>query len=143
MRDLGSFARFVEGISFSHASPLNLANVARECDVSRKTAEGYLAVLDDLLLAFQVPVVTRRAKRQLQAHAKFFWLDAGVYRSARPAGPLDRPERSPGRGSKGWSPSIYARGSTTRAPTARCRTGAPSRETRWTSWCTGAPGSGP
>lgn len=96
VRDLGGFVRFVEAISFSHASPLNLANVARECDVSRKTAEGYLAVLEDLLLAFQIPVFTRRAKRQLQAHAKFFWFDTGVFRSARPAGPLDRPDEIAG-----------------------------------------------
>lgn len=92
VRNLGGFARFVEAVSFSHASPLNLANVARECDVSRKTTEGYLTVLEDLLLAFQVPVFTRRAKRHLQAHPKFFWFDTGVYRSARPAGPLDRLE---------------------------------------------------
>ncbi len=92
VRDLGGFARFVEAVSFSQASPLNLANVARECDVSRKTSEGYLTVLEDLLLAFQVPIFTRRAKRHLQAHPKFFWFDTGVYRSARPAGPLDRPE---------------------------------------------------
>lgn len=101
VRDLGGFARFVEHISFSHASPLNLANVARDGDVSRKTAEGYLAVLEDLLLAFQVPIFTRRAKRQLQAHPKFFWFDAGVYRSARPAGPLDRPEEIAGPGLEG------------------------------------------
>jgi predicted AAA+ superfamily ATPase len=30
-RDVGSFARFLEAISFSHGSVLNLANVAREC----------------------------------------------------------------------------------------------------------------
>jgi predicted AAA+ superfamily ATPase len=96
VRDLGGFSRFIEAIGFSHASPLNLANVARECDVSRKTAEGYLSILEDLLLAFQVPIFTRRAKRLLQAHAKFFWFDTGVYRSARPAGPLDRPEEIAG-----------------------------------------------
>ena len=92
VRDLAGFSRFIEAISFSHASPLNLANVARECEVSRKTAEGYLSVLEDLLLAFQVPAFTRRAQRQIQVHPKFFWFDTGIYRSARPAGPLDRPE---------------------------------------------------
>lgn len=96
VRDLGGFARFLEAISFSQASPLSLANIARECDVSRKTVEGYLGVLEDLLLAFQVPVFTRRAKRQLQAHPKFFWFDAGVFRSARPSGPLDRPDEIAG-----------------------------------------------
>ncbi|MFH1044977.1 MAG: AAA family ATPase [Pseudomonadota bacterium] len=91
VRDVGAFARFLEAISFSHGSLLNLAEVARECQVGRKTVEGYLQILEDLLLAFRVPVFTRRAKRHLVAHDKFFYFDAGVYRSLRPAGPLDRP----------------------------------------------------
>lgn len=92
VRDIGAFARFMEAISFSHGAQLNLASVARECQVSRKTAEGYLAILEDLLLAFRVPVFQRRARRELVAHDKLYLFDAGVYRSLRPRGPLDRPE---------------------------------------------------
>lgn len=92
VRDIGGFARFLEAISFSHGGLLNLAAVARECEVGRKTVEGYLSVLEDLLLSFRVPVFTRRAKRHLVAHNKFYFFDTGVYRSLRPAGPLDRPE---------------------------------------------------
>lgn len=96
VRDVGAFARFLEAISFSHGSLLNLAEVARECQVGRKTVEGYLGILEDLLLAFRVPVFSRRAKRHLAAHDKFFYFDAGVYRSLRPAGPLDRAEEIEG-----------------------------------------------
>jgi uncharacterized protein len=92
VRDLGSFHRFLEAASFSQAAPLNLSEVARECQVSRKTAEGYLGVLEDLLLAFRLPVFTRRARRETTAHPKLFFSDTGVFRSLRPAGPLDRPE---------------------------------------------------
>jgi predicted AAA+ superfamily ATPase len=91
VRNVGAFARFLEGISFSQAAVLNLANVARECQVNRKTVEGYLEILEDLLLAFRVPVFTRRAQRALAAHPKFFFFDAGVFRSNRPIGPLDSP----------------------------------------------------
>jgi predicted AAA+ superfamily ATPase len=91
VRNTGDFARFLEAISFSHASVLNLANVSRECQVNRKTAEGYLQILEDLLLGFQLPVFTRRAQRALAAHPKFFFFDAGVFRANRPAGPLDSP----------------------------------------------------
>ena len=56
VRNVGSFARFLEAISFSHAAVLNLANVARECQVNRKTVEGFLGVLEDLLLAYRLPV---------------------------------------------------------------------------------------
>lgn len=96
VRDVGAFARFLEAISFSHGSLLNLAEVARECQVGRKTVEGYLCILEDLLLSFRVPVFTRRAKRHLVSHDKFFYFDAGVYRSLRPAGPLDHPEEIEG-----------------------------------------------
>ncbi len=89
VRNVGSFSRFLEAISFSQAGVLNLANVARECHVNRKTVEGYLEILEDLLLAFRVPVFARRAKRELAVHPKFFFFDAGVYRVNRPAGPLD------------------------------------------------------
>lgn len=92
VRDIGAFARFLEAISFSHGCQLNLAAVARECQVGRKTVEGYLGVLEDLLLAFRVPVFSRRARREVVAHDKFYLFDAGVYRSLRPRGPLDSVE---------------------------------------------------
>jgi predicted AAA+ superfamily ATPase len=79
----------MEALSFSQAAVLNLANVARECQVNRKTVEGYLEILDDLLLGFRLPVFSRRAKRELAAHPKFFFFDAGVFRVNRPTGPLD------------------------------------------------------
>ena len=89
VRSLGDFSRFLEAISFSQAAPLNLAEVARECEVNRKTTEGYLSILEDLLLCFQLPVFTRRARRQMVAHPKFFLFDVGVFRALRPRGPLD------------------------------------------------------
>ena len=91
-RSIGQFARFLEAASFSHAAVLNVSGLAREAEVSRKTVEGFLAVLEDLLLAYRLPVFTRRAKRATAAHPKFFLFDAGIFRSLRPAGPLDRPE---------------------------------------------------
>lgn len=96
VRDIGAFSRFLEAISFSQGSILNLAQVGRECQVGRKTVEGYLDILEDLLLCFRVPVFTKRAKRHLVSHDKFYYFDVGVYRSLRPSGPLDRPEEIEG-----------------------------------------------
>lgn len=91
VRNVGSFARFLEAISFSQGAVLNLANVARDCQVNRKTVEGYLEILEDLLLSFRLPVFSRRAKRELAGHPKFYFFDAGVFRANRPVGPLDSP----------------------------------------------------
>lgn len=96
VRNLGDFARFLEAISFSHAAVLNVADVARDCQVSRTTVDGYLGVLEDLLLAMRVPVFTRRARRQLVARPKLYWFDSGVFASIRPTGPLDRPQEIAG-----------------------------------------------
>lgn len=88
-RNIGAFARFLQAMSFSHASVLNLANVSREAQVSRKTIEGYLEILEDLLLGFRLEVFSKRAKRELASHPKFYFFDTGVFRANRPAGPLD------------------------------------------------------
>lgn len=96
VRSLEQFSRFLEAISFSHASLLNTANIARECEVKRKTVENYLTLLEDLLLAYQLPVFTKRAQRELVAHPKFYLFDAGVFYALRPKGILDRPEEIQG-----------------------------------------------
>jgi len=101
VRNIGNFTRFLEAVSFSHASVLNITNIARECQVERKVVEGYISVLEDLLLAYRLPVFSKRAKRALVTHPKFYLFDAGVYRSLRPRGPLDRPEEIDGHAFEG------------------------------------------
>jgi len=95
-RNVGNFARFLEAVSFSHAAVLNISNVARECQIERKTVAGYVEILEDLLLSFRLPVFSRRARRKTSAHPKFYFFDSGVYRSLRPRGPLDRAEEIDG-----------------------------------------------
>jgi predicted AAA+ superfamily ATPase len=95
-RNVGSFARFLEVVSFSHAAVLNVSNVARECQIERKTVASYIEVLEDLLLSFRLPVFTKRAGRATISHPKFYLFDTGVYRSLRPRGPLDRAEEIDG-----------------------------------------------
>ena len=96
VRQVGDFARFLEVISFSQGSLLNLAALAREAEIPRKRAESYLGILEDLLLGYRLPVFQRRAQRQLVQHQKFYLFDAGVFRSLRPRGPLDAPEEIDG-----------------------------------------------
>lgn len=96
VRNIGSFARFLEAMSFSHASLLNTSEVARECQVGRKAVEGFVEILEDLLLGFRLKVFTRKAKRHLVQHPKFYYMDAGIFRSLRPKGPLDAPEEISG-----------------------------------------------
>ncbi|MBW1802646.1 MAG: DUF4143 domain-containing protein, partial [Deltaproteobacteria bacterium] len=96
VRNIGAFSRFLEAISFSHGAVLNVSDVSRDCQVERKTVEGYISILEDLLLGFRISVFSKRAKRHLSSHPKFYYFDAGVFRSLRPAGPLDAPQEIEG-----------------------------------------------
>lgn len=91
-RNVGNFSRFLEAASFSHGCVLNVTNIARECEVERKVVEGYLHILEDLLLAVRIPVFTKRAKRATIQHPKFYFYDTGLYNALRPSGPIDKPE---------------------------------------------------
>lgn len=89
IRNIGDFARFLETMSFSHASVINASNIARECQIARKTVDSFLSILEDLLLSFQLTVFTRKAKRKLITHPKFYFFDSGVYYSIRPKNLFD------------------------------------------------------
>ncbi len=84
VRNVGDFARFMEVMSFSHTSLINTSNIARECQIARKTVDSYLLILEDLLLSFQLQVFRQRAKRSVVGHPKFYFFDTGVYQSLRP-----------------------------------------------------------
>ncbi|NCC53119.1 MAG: ATP-binding protein [Spartobacteria bacterium] len=95
-RNLANFTRFLEIASFSQGAMLNISMIAREASLDRKVVDAYFGILHDLLIARNLPVFTKRAKRRLVAHPKFYFFDAGVYRTIRPMGPLDSPEETDG-----------------------------------------------
>lgn len=96
VRDVGQFGRCLTAMSFSQASIINYTNIARECRISSKTVENYVSILTDLLLCFTINVFSKKAKRHLTTHPKFYYFDAGVYVAIRPSGPLDKPEEISG-----------------------------------------------
>lgn len=95
-RNLITFTRFLEAASFSQGGLLNVTEVARDVGINRLTVANYFSILEDLLIAIQVPVFTKRAKRKVVAHAKFYFFDTGVYRIIRPRRPLDITEEIDG-----------------------------------------------
>jgi len=88
-RNIQTFHRFLETASFSHGEQLNMSTIAREIGVDQKVVANYFYILEDLLIAYRLPVFTRQAKRKLSQHAKFYYFDAGIYQNLRPKGPLD------------------------------------------------------
>lgn len=98
VRNLGTFTRFLEVASFSQGQVLNFSDIAREMGIDRQMVSSYFEILEDLLLSVRLLPFTKRAKREIISHAKFYFFDSGVYRSVRPKGPLDTPEEISGAG---------------------------------------------
>ncbi len=96
VRKLDAFSRFLETASFSHGSVLSASAIAREAGVKRPTVDAYFEILEEMLVTSRLPVFSKRAKRAVVAHQKFYFFDAGVFRALRPQGPLDRPEEIDG-----------------------------------------------
>lgn len=88
-RNLAAFSRFLEVASFSQGQVLNISAVSREAAIERTTVIGYFNILEDLLIGYMIPPFTKRAKRRLVSHPKFYYFDAGLYRAIRPMGPFD------------------------------------------------------
>lgn len=88
-RNIGNFARFLETMSFSQGSVLNLSEVSRDSEVKRNTVDAYTSILEDLLIAVRLPVFAKRAKRAVINRRKFYFFDCGVFAGLRPRGPLD------------------------------------------------------
>lgn len=95
-RNIGAFTRFLEAASFSQGQLLNFSEIARELSLNRLLVANYFDILDDLLLGVRISSFSLRAKRKTVAHQKFYFFDAGVYRTIRPMGLLDSPEEAEG-----------------------------------------------
>ncbi len=88
VRSLESFSRFLEVMCFSHAEIVNLSNVARDSAIKRSTIDGYLSILEDLLLGYRIPSFKIKNRKQTVESEKFYFFDVGVFKSLLPTGPL-------------------------------------------------------
>ncbi len=88
-RNISAFARFLEIASFSQASTLNISEIAREAALKTTTVSNYFDLIEDMLISYRLPVFTKRAKRRMIAHPKFFYFDSGIYFNLRPKSILD------------------------------------------------------
>lgn len=85
VRNLPGFARFLPIAALYHAQTINIAAIGRDAGVARTTAEGYIKILEDTLLGFQLPGFEAQLRVKERAHPKWYWLDSGVARAAKGA----------------------------------------------------------
>jgi len=89
VRNLSAYSHFLEIASFSQGCTLTMSRIASDVGVDAKVIASYFEITEDLLLSIRVPVFSKKAKRRLKTHPKFFYFDCGVFRALRPKGPLD------------------------------------------------------
>lgn len=81
VRNVPSFARFLDAVSLTHGQLINYANIARDCGVSPKTVREYYQILQDTLLGHELPPWRKSRNRRLIETAKFYLFDLGVVRA--------------------------------------------------------------
>lgn len=79
VRNLSSFARFLDSMAYCHGEMINHANIARDCGIDIKTVQNYFEILVDTLLGYYIPPYSRRVSREiLRQTQKFYLFDVGV-----------------------------------------------------------------
>jgi len=83
VRNLPGFARFLPVAALFHSQAINVEAIGRDCGVARSTVEGYLQILEDTLVAFQIPAYDKKLRVRQRMHPKLYWADSGIVRAAK------------------------------------------------------------
>ncbi len=94
VRNLSGFVRFLPVAAVMHAQTVNAASIARDAGIARTTVNGYLEILDDTLLAVQLPAFEAKLRVRERRRPKLYWADPGLVRAVkRQFGPVAEEER--------------------------------------------------
>jgi predicted AAA+ superfamily ATPase len=78
VRNYDRFVRFLETMALSNTQELNYQNLASDSSVPARTIEGYIEVLKDTLLGFELMPYSKTVKRKATTKSKFYFFDCGV-----------------------------------------------------------------
>ncbi len=82
VRNIGSFARFLDVAALAAGTQINMTGLARDSGISRDTVRGYFSVFEDTLLGSWLQAYRPRAKVKEAVSPKFYWFDSGVLNAA-------------------------------------------------------------
>ncbi len=90
VRNYEHFVRFLETMALNNGQELNYSTLSSDAGVPARTLEGYIEVLKDTLLAYEVSAYQKTVKRKATTKSKIFLFDIGVanYLSGRLRIPL-------------------------------------------------------
>jgi predicted AAA+ superfamily ATPase len=82
VRKVEPFLRFLEIAGALNGQIVNFENIGREAQVPRKSVVQYFSILEDTLVAHRLPAFQPQVKVREVGHAKYYWIDQGIARSA-------------------------------------------------------------
>ncbi len=83
VRDLGSFARFLEFAASEAGKMMNFTKLSQEIGVSQSTISAYYQILEDCLITERIePLTESTTRKRLSKAQKFLFYDMGVRRIA-------------------------------------------------------------
>ena len=80
VRNLPAFSRFLDVAALAHGAQINFASLGNDAQVSPSTARDYYRILQDTLLAHEIPAFTDTRRRKAVSTSKFYLFDTGVAR---------------------------------------------------------------
>ena len=83
VRNLGSFARFLELAASESGNIINFAKLSKEIGVSQYTIQSYFQILEDCLIIKRIePITTGKTRKKLTRSPRYLFFDLGVRRLA-------------------------------------------------------------
>ncbi len=88
-RNVPAFSRFLEIAAHGHSEQIHFTNIASDAQVPRTTVHEYYQILQDTLIAHEVPCWQETRKRKPVATSKYYFFDWGVVRKLQRIGPVE------------------------------------------------------
>ena len=78
IRNIGTFARFLEIAALTNGEMVNYTSIASDCGISATTVKEYFQILEDTLVGRYLPSFQKRQKRRVITAPKFYLFDVGI-----------------------------------------------------------------
>ncbi len=79
-RNIPAFSRFLEVAALCNGQMINYSKISNDAQVARSTVQEYFHILQDTLIAFELPAWLATKKRKPVSTAKLYFFDTGVVR---------------------------------------------------------------
>ena len=83
VRNLPSFARFLEVAGLYHGQVVNMSAIAREAQISRRFVNEFFSILEDTMLGFFLSAYSPKLRLREQKGSKFYFIDPGLVRAVK------------------------------------------------------------